>query len=105
MYFVIFLTIFDIHKLEIAKYMFKTIQHHAGTTPSSFTPLTSLHNYSTRHSKTNFFIKRSNTELGKKCKQVIWARVWSEVPLSIKSLPFPMFVKKFKEYLAYKYEE
>ena len=30
------LTIFDIHKLEIAKYMFKTIQHHAGTIPSSF---------------------------------------------------------------------
>ena len=28
-------TIFDIHKLEIAKYMFKTIQHHAGTAPSS----------------------------------------------------------------------
>ena len=88
------LTIFDIHKLEIAKYMFKTIQHHAGTTPSSFTPLTSLHNYFTRNSNTNFFIKRSNTELGKKCKQVIGARVWSEVPLNIKSLPFPMFVKK-----------
>ena len=94
------LTIFDIHKLEIAKYMFKTIQHHAGTTPSSFTPLTSLHNYSTRNSKTNFFIKKSNTELGKKCKQVIGAGVWSEVPLSIKSLSFPMFVKEFKEYLA-----
>ena len=99
------LTIFDIHKLEIAKYMFKTIQHHAGTSPSSFTPLTSLHNYSPRNSKTNFFIKRSNTELGKKCKQVIGARVWSEVPLNIKSLPFPMFVKKYKEYLAYKYEK
>ena len=50
-------------------------------------------------------IKRSNTELGKKCEQVIGASVWSEVPLNIKSLPFPKFVKKFKEYLAYKYEE
>ena len=28
------LTIFDIHRLEIAKYMFKAIQHHPGTTPS-----------------------------------------------------------------------
>ena len=65
------LTIFDIYKLEIAKYMFKTIRHHAGTTSSSFTPLTSLHNYSSRNSKTNFFI-RSNTELGKKCKKVIY---------------------------------
>ena len=53
------LTIFDIHKLEIAKYMFKTIQHHAGTTPSSFTPLTSLHNYSTRNSKINFLSKEA----------------------------------------------
>ena len=44
-------------------------------------------------------------ELGKRCKQVIGARVWSEVPLNIKSLPFPMFVKKVKEYLAYKYKE
>ena len=99
------LTIFDIHKLEIAKYMFKTIQHHPGTIPSSFSPLASLHNYSTRNSQTNFFIKRSNTELGKKCKQVIGARVLSEVPWNMKSLPFPMFVKKFKEYLAHKYEE
>ena len=87
-------TIFDIHKLEIAKYMYKTIHHHAGTTPSSFTPLTSLHNYSTRNSKTNFFIKRSNTELGKQCKQVIGARVWSEVPLNIKSLTFPHVCQK-----------
>ena len=84
--------------------MFKTIQHHAGTTPSLFTPLTSLHDYSTRNSKTNFFIKKSNTELGKKCKQVTRARVWSEVPLNI-NVPFSMFFKKFKEYLAYKYEE
>ena len=84
--------------------MYKTMQHHAGTTPSSFTRLTSLHNYFTRNSKTNFFIK-SNTELGKRCKQVIGARVWSEVPLNIKSVPLLMFVKKFKEYLAYKYEE
>ena len=85
--------------------MFKTIQHHAGTASSSFTPLTSLHNYSTRNSKTNFFIKRSDTELGKKCKQVIGGRVWSEVPFNMKSLPFLMFVKKYKEYLAYKYEK
>ena len=55
----------DIHKLEVAKYMFKTIKLHSGTTPSLFIPLSSLHNYYTSNSTTNFFIKRSNTELGK----------------------------------------
>ena len=85
--------------------MFKTMQHHAGTAPSSFTALISLDNYFTKNSKTNCFIKRSNTELGKKSKRVIGARVRSEVSLNIKSLPLTMFVKKYKKYLAYKYEE
>ena len=58
------LTLNVIHKLEVAKYMFKTIQLHSGTTPSLFTPLSSLHNYYTRNSTANFFIKRNNTELG-----------------------------------------
>ena len=35
-----------VHKLEVAKYMFKTIQVHPETTPSLITPLSSLHNYS-----------------------------------------------------------
>ena len=47
-----------IHKLEVAKYMFKMIQLHSGTTPSLFTPLSSLHNYCTRNSTTNFFVKK-----------------------------------------------
>ena len=69
------LSINDIHKLEVAKYMFKTIQLHSGTTPSLVTPLLSLHNYYTKNSTTNFFIKRSNTELDKKSKQILGARV------------------------------
>ena len=84
--------------------MFKTIQLHSGTTPSLFTPLSSLHNYYTRNSTTNFFIKRSNTELGEKSKQILGARVCSEVPDHIKDLTFSMFVKKYKQHLISKYE-
>ena len=84
--------------------MFKTIQLHSGTTPSLFTPLSSLHNYYTRNSTTNFFIKRSDTELGQKSKQILGARVWSEVPDHIKDLTFSLFVKKYKQYLISKYE-
>ena len=83
--------------------MFKTIQIHLGTTPSLFTPLSSLHNYYTRNSTTNFFIKRSSTELGKKSK-ILGARVWSEVPDHIKDLTFSLFVKKYKLYPISKYD-
>ena len=83
--------------------MFKTIQLHSGTTPSLFTPLSSLHNYYTRNSR-HFFIKKSNTELGKKSNQILGARVWSEVPDHIKDLTFSLFVKKYKQYLISKYE-
>ena len=78
------LTINDIHKLKVAKYMFKTIQLHSGTTLSLFTPLLSLRNYHSRNFTTNFFIKRSNTELSKKSKQILGARVWLEA--EVKSL-------------------
>ena len=75
--------------------MFKTIQLHLGTTPSLFTPPpSSLHNYYTRDSTTNFFIKRSNTKLGKISKQILEARLWLEVPDNIKDLTFSLFVKK-----------
>ena len=96
------LTINDIHKLEVAKYMFKTIQLRSGTTTSLFTLLLSHRNCYTRNSTTNFFIKRSNTELGKKSKQIPEARVWSEVPDHIKDLTFSLFVKKYKQYLISK---
>ena len=98
------LTIKDVHKLEVAKYMFKMIQLHSGTTSSLFTTLSSLHHYYTRNSTTNFFTKRSNTDLGKKSKQILGARVWWEVPDHIKDLTFSSFVKKYKQYLISKYE-
>ena len=75
--------------------MFKTIK--VKTTPSFFTPLSSLHYYNTRNSTTNFFIKRSNTELGKKSKQIVGARVWSELPDHIKELTLRLFVKKYQQ--------
>ena len=90
------LSINDIHKLEVAKYMFKTIQLHSGTTPSLVTPLSSLHNYYTKNSTTNFFIKRSNSELDKKSKQILGARVWLEVPDHIKDLLFQCLSKNIK---------
>ena len=51
--------------------MFKTIQQRSGTTPPLFTPLSSLHNYHTRNSSTNFFFKTNNTELGKNLKKFL----------------------------------
>ena len=56
------------------------------------------------NSITNFFIKRSNTELGKQFKQVVGARIWSEAPVDIKDLTFPLFVYKYEQYLISKYE-
>ena len=84
--------------------MFKTMHLPSGTTPSLFTPLSSLYNYCTRNLKANFFIKRSNTALRKKSKQILEARVWSEVPEHIKGLTFSLFVKKYEQYLISKYE-
>jgi len=59
-----------------------------------FNPLIKIRSYSTRSSaKANFFIKRTNTELGKKSLDIFGARVglWSVVPNTIKNLSFYSF--------------
>jgi len=87
------LTVHVIHKLEIAKFKHRVSSQCETTNLSSFTPLNSIHNYSTRISTaSNYFVNRTNTKLGRKVN----------VFLDTKSLK--TFTKKYKQYLLSLYE-
>lgn len=99
------LTIYDIHKLEVAKYMYKVSKQSAIGRNAPFNLLSSLHSHSTRSSTNlNYFIPRAKTETGKKSKQILGARIWSEVPSVIKGYSFSNFVKKYKQHLLSEYD-
>ena len=99
------LTINDIHKLEVAKYMHKVSKNCSEITNiSKFIPLSTFHNLSTRFSSgTNYFINRYNTKQGSKSIQILGPKIRSEVPSDIKLYSLKTFIIKYKKYLLQQY--
>ena len=68
------------------------------------TDLNNMHNYNTRLSaKSNFYLRRPRTNLGKISFSYAGPKVWQSIPQSFKSLNFVSFKNKFKEHLLKKY--
>ena len=66
------------------------------TAPSNilnlFTSTSKIHTYNTRSSKSNkFYIKKSRLEIQQKAVSRIGAKVWNELPASLKELPKKQF--------------
>ena len=75
----------ELFKLELAKFMFRYVNRLLPTNFNNFfVPITSIHNYHTRASTNNFFIPRKNKHKGLSALGFLGARLWSEIPNSIK---------------------
>jgi len=67
--------------------------------------IVNTHNHNTRlASKSNYYIPRKRTDIGKKSFSYIGPQIWQEVPLEIKSLSFQSFKKKLKKHLNNMYQ-
>ena len=60
-----------------------------------FTHASSIHSYNTRSSTSNnFYIKRSRLEIQNNAFSRIGAKLWNEIPCSLRELPKASFKKK-----------
>jgi len=96
------LSIEQIFKLEIGKFMFR---YYNKQLPicflQYFKTIDSIHNYSTRLSKqNNYFLPRYRLKQSQKLLTYSGAKLWSEIPSDIKKLSFKNFTKKLKTYLT-----
>ena len=79
-------------------------------TPSNicnlFTNTTTIHSYNTRSATSNnFYIKRSRLEIQKRAFSRMGAKLWNEMPASLKKLPKNLFKKKIKSILLNVFNE
>ena len=67
---------------------------------SCFKPVSLQQNYNTRHSgNKNYLLPAVRTNFGKRAFQFMGPKIWQEVPIEFKSLPFSSFRKRYKSYL------
>ena len=60
----------------------------------------SVHRYNTRSSTSqNYYLKRSNLEIQRKSFSRIGAKLWNEIPASIRNLPKHLFKKELRSVL------
>ena len=89
------LSIEQIYKLEIGKFMFR---YNANQLPTSFIKyfisIESIHSYLTRLSKQqNYFLPRYRLQQSQKLISYTGAKLWSEIPKNIKNFPTKIFLK------------
>ena len=71
-----------------------------------FTNTTTIHSYNTRSATSNnFYIKRSRLEIQKRAFSRMGAKLWNEMPASLKKLPRNLFKKKIKSILLNVFNE
>ena len=93
----------EIYELQVGKLMYK-VNSNLTVGENRLTDLNNMHNYNTRLSaKSNFYVRRPRTNLGKISFSYTGPKVWQSIPQSFKSLDFVSFKNKFKEHLLKKY--
>ena len=95
----------DMFKLELGKFMYK---YNKNMLPNTFTQYfkstTTVHNYNTRNSKTNYFIPRQKSNKGLSTLSYLEAKLWSEIPNTIKTTnTIGSFSTNYKELLLNNY--
>ena len=65
-----------------------------------FTDTTSIHSYKTRSSSANkFYIKKSRIEIQERAFSRVGAKIWNEMPASLRELPKKHFQTKLHSFL------
>ena len=100
-----FLKLEDIHKLQLAKLMYK-YKDKSNIGQLDLNRLNDKHNYNTRlSSKGNYFMPRPRTNLGLRRFKYNGPKLWQTIPPEFKKLGFPLFKKKYKELLLKSYSD
>ena len=95
----------DIYKLQTALFMYDVYHMNIGETfQNMFTPISSVHNYNTRKSKTqHFFIKHCRTNYKKRFLPYNGIKIWGEIPQDIKNKERKTFKRCMMAHLINKY--
>lgn len=96
------LTIFDIYKLEVAKFMH--FVHNSKSIPDNITQnfklLQHTHDHSTRSAqRCDYFLPRQRTQLGKKSLSFTGPQIWKEIETDLKEKPLHHFKKLYNDHL------
>ena len=101
------LTIYDIFKLQLAKFTYNSINGIHPYTMFRFTTASELHNYQTRFASAgNLYINYNRTsKYGLKSFQALGSRFWNKIPSQIKdSVSIYSFCRQIKLLLISEYE-
>ena len=101
------LKLYDIHKMELAKFMFKLKNQ---LLPENFNPLfvsvSAIHKYNTRINQSdNKFLPRERTLLGQQKLEYKGVKIWNNLPNCIKYIPtLSKFSHSLKETILESYQ-
>ena len=97
-----FLKLSDIYFLHIAKIMHKFSNNH-WSGQYKIKPIQEIHSYFTRSSTSNFYPRLLNSKMSRGALSAAGPKIWSNVPVDLKSLNFCQFKYKLKQHLVNRY--
>ena len=102
------LKISNMARLELAKFMYR---YHKFKMPNLFVkeiyfnPIDEIHSYNTRSSSSKcYFLPFVNTTAGRRSLLFRDTKLWNAMPVDLKQYPYRKFLKYYKNYLIYRYQ-